>query len=48
MRTAADNLKRIMEELAPYTPKAMLEEFSTAGTWRASDGNPLEIQCAAD
>lgn len=36
MRSAAENLKKIMEELAPYEKRQNIKEISTAGTWQAS------------
>jgi hypothetical protein len=41
MDVAAENLKRIMRELAPYERKTVVEELSTAGTWRASEDHVL-------
>lgn len=35
MRTAAENLKRILEELRPFESKTKVEDLSTAGTWRS-------------
>lgn len=43
MRSAAENLKRILEELAPYDKKMDIKEISTAGTWQASGETPVGV-----
>lgn len=38
MGTAAENLKRILEDLRPFTDRPKkVEEVSTAGTWRSCE-----------
>lgn len=43
MRDAAENLKKILEELAPYDKKVLIEEISTAGTWRTADESQSDL-----
>lgn len=43
MRSAAENLKRILEELAPYEKHPCVKEISTAGTWQASQDTSVHI-----
>lgn len=42
MKDAAEDLKKILEELAPYEKKVMVEEISTAGSWRSADESQSE------
>jgi hypothetical protein len=49
MKHASENLKRILEELAPYEKRVTIKELSTAGTWQAShdvsfDASDIEIE----
>jgi hypothetical protein len=37
LRAAAENLRRILDEIAPYERKLKVEEISTTGTWRTSE-----------
>jgi hypothetical protein len=44
MSDAAENLKRMLDEIAPYEKKkATFEEPSTAGTWRATEESQNEF-----
>jgi hypothetical protein len=45
MREAAENLRKILREIAPYERKPKSEEISTAGTWRSSEGTSTQIAC---
>jgi hypothetical protein len=37
LKDAADNLRKILEEIARYEHKPKVEEISTAGTWRSAE-----------
>jgi len=43
LERAAENLKRILRELEPYTHKPAVREVSTEGTWTSSDGSLPQV-----
>jgi hypothetical protein len=43
METAAENLKRILQDIRAFEHKPKVEEVSTAGTWRSCEDCPPQL-----
>ena len=43
MEEAAENLRKILREIAPYEHKPKVAEVSTTGTWRTSEASIPQI-----